>query len=122
MKHAVRTFVLTLCRLNLWIAALLLVGLLHDPQGPLQAQLAAQFSAQPVSMLSAAPKFALAKPTPAEARARLFTLLDPVAAVQPTRPTGFHLLRRADAPAMPRLSIGHGWQARAPPVPTPRPI
>ena len=115
MNPALRTFVLALTRLNLWIAALLVVGLLHD-QPEWHNRLAAQLSAQPVSTLSLAPKFALAKPAPAEARARLTPLLDPVPVVQPSPPSGFHLLRHADVLVLPRLTSSHDWQARAPPV------
>ena len=115
MNPALRTFALALTRLNLWIAALLVVGLLHD-QPEWHSRLAAQLSAQPVSTLSLAPKFALAKPAPAEARARLTPLLDPVPVVQPSPPSGFHLLRRTDLPAVLRLTPSHDWQARAPPV------
>ena len=38
MTQALRVFTLTMGRLNLWIAALLLAGLLHHPQGALQAE------------------------------------------------------------------------------------
>lgn len=115
MNPALRTFALALTRLNLWIAALLVVGLLHD-QPEWHSRLGAQLSAQPVNTLSLVPKFALAKPAPAEARARLTPLLDPESAVRPSPPSGFRLLHRADVAALPRLTSSHGWQARAPPV------
>lgn len=115
MTHALRGFVLALGRLNLWIAALLLAGLLQHQQGALQASLAQQISAQPVGVLATAPKFALAKPAATEARARLIPLLDTVQSAVPAQVSGFHLLRRAEPLSVPRPSPNHGWQARAPP-------
>lgn len=115
MIHALRLLVLTLGRLNLWIAALLLAGLLQGQQGVPQSHLAQLISAQPVGVLTAAPKFALAKPTTAESRVRLIPLLDIVQAAMPIQPTGFHRLQSAPLPPIFHQIVSHDWQARAPP-------
>ncbi|MFD1741666.1 hypothetical protein [Cypionkella sinensis] len=115
MTQAWRIMAGVLGRLNLWIAALLLLGLLQDPQVALQSRQAPQFSVQHVNLLAVTPKFALAKLVSTEARARLIPLLDLAQAASPVPPSGFYLLRqRLLAPAQ-SLWPSHGWQARAPP-------
>lgn len=116
MTQALRNLAFTLSRLNLWIAALLVLGLLHDPHGALQSRLVQQISAQPVSVLTAAPKFALAKPTTPDTRARLTPLLDAAQTAAPAPPPSFHLLRQTSLPPVPRQSPSHSWDARAPPT------
>ncbi|WP_426033226.1 hypothetical protein [Cypionkella sp. TWP1-2-1b2] len=115
MTHALRVFALTLGRLNLWIAALFLAGLLQHQQATLQTSFADQISAQPVSALTAAPKYALAKPTAPDTRARLIPLHNAAQNKASIPPTGFHLLRSASLPPAWHQPIRHGWQARAPP-------
>lgn len=115
MTHALRVFALTLGRLNLWIAALFLAGLLQYQQAALHTSFADQIGTQPVSLLAATPKFALAKPTAPETRARLIPLLDTTQHAASVPPTGFHRLRSASLPPARLQPSSHGWQARAPP-------
>lgn len=116
VTQPLRIFAFTLGRLHLWIAALMLVGLLHDPQGALQIRVAQQISAQPAGVLASAPKFALTKPATPETCARLIPLLDAAQIPPAVLPAGFRLLRRTPPMSAPRQSPGHSWQARAPPV------
>ncbi len=115
MTYALGVFVLTLGRLNLWIVALFLAGLLQHQQATQQISFADQISAQPVRLLAATPKFALAKTAAPETRARLIPLLDTASDTASVPPAGFHQLRGTALTPAPRQSIRHGWQARAPP-------
>ncbi|OYU37484.1 MAG: hypothetical protein CFE33_20685 [Pseudorhodobacter sp. PARRP1] len=104
-------------RLNPWIAALLLIGLLQDPQVALQIRSAPQVSVQPVALLATTPKFALAKPATPETRARLLPLLDAGNAALVRPASAFQRLPSVTLPPLPQQSRWHGPQARGPPNP-----
>jgi len=115
VTQVLRIIARNLGRLNLWIAALLLLGLLQDPQAALQSRPAPQISAQPVALLALAPKFALSKPATPDARARLMPLLDTAQSAAPIPASGVHLLHSASLLPTYHPLASHGWQARAPP-------
>ncbi|WP_322324282.1 hypothetical protein [Cypionkella sp.] len=111
-----RNFVLALGRLNPWIAALLVATLLQYQQVALHTGLADQISTQPVSVLTATPKFAVVKPAPPETRVRLIPLLDALQLAPPPYRPGHHRLRSTFQTTSAADQPRHGWQARAPPA------
>lgn len=121
MTQLSRVFDRVVGRLNLWIVALVVVGLLQYQQVALQTNLAGQISAQPIHALALAPKVAVAKPAPHETRVRLISLLDTILVAPPPHQPGFQRLHPALFSAVYAAFPSHGWQARAPPAsPAPR--
>jgi len=116
MTHALRVFDRAVSRLNLWIVALLVVGLLQYQQVALHTSLADQISAQPTTALALAPKVAVAKPAAPETRLRLIPLLDAIVAAPLPHQPGLQRLRPVFPQTLTAAQVSHGWQARAPPA------
>lgn len=120
MAHVLRVFDRAVSRLNLWIVALLMVGLLQYQQVALYTSLADQISAQPTAALALAPKVAVAKPAAPETRVRLIPLLDAIVAAPSPHQPGLQRLRPVFRQTLIAAQVSHAWHARAPPaLPTP---